>query len=454
MPPVSTLLLRHAELLATMDGAEIPDGALLARDGWVEAVGRTADLPDTADEVVDLSGHVVIPGLVNSHHHLYQTLSRAVPAAQDAGLFGWLTTLYPIWARMTPDHVRVATTLGLAELALSGCTTAFDHQYLWPGGSRFDDQVEGAAPVGIRFHGSRGSMNLGESDGGLPPDSVVQDHDTILDDSARVVSEFHDPGPGAMVRVVLAPCSPFSVTTDLMADTARMARELDVQLHTHLAETADEEEFCLGRFGMRPVEYAASVGFEGPDVWYAHAVHVADDEVANLARAGTGIAHCPTSNMRLASGIAPVAAYREMGIRVGLGVDGSASNDGSSLLSETRQAMLLARLAASPGVGDGPVMPARAALEMATVGGSSVLARDDVGALAVGKAADVAAFDLNRIEYSGSHDPLAALVFCSPTRVSHSWVGGRRVVEGGRLVGLDEDELARQHRSLSADLLG
>jgi cytosine/adenosine deaminase-related metal-dependent hydrolase len=450
-----TLLLRHAEVLATMDGSEIPDGALLARDGWIEAVGPTSDLPETADEVVDLAGHVVLPGLVNTHHHLYQTLTRVVPGVQDAGLFDWLTTLYPIWGRMTPDHVRVATTLGLAELALSGCTTAFDHHYLWPNGSRLDDQVEGAQPVGIRFHVSRGSMSLGESEGGLPPDSVVEDEDHIIEDSARVVADFHDPGPGAMLRVVVAPCSPFSVTTDLMRRSAELARELGVGLHTHLAETADEEAYCLDRFGARPVDYAASVGWAGDDVWYAHAVHVDLETVARMAAAGTGVAHCPTSNMRLASGIAPVAQYRAAGVPVGLGVDGSASNDSSQMLAEVRQALLLARLATAPGVGAGDQMTARSALTMATTGGAEVLGRDDVGRLAPGMAADIVAVDLDRVEYSGAlHDPLAALVFCGVGRVDHSWVGGQRVVDQGRLVGVDEDELVRAHNRLATALVG
>lgn len=452
---MATLLLRHAEVLATMDGTEIPDGALFARDGWIEAVGATSELPSTADEVVDLTGHVVLPGLVNTHHHLYQTLTRVVPGAQDAGLFDWLTTLYPIWARLTPDHVRVATTLGLAELALSGCTTAFDHQYLWPNGSRIDDQVEGAQSVGIRFHVSRGSMSLGESDGGLPPDSVVENEDTILADSARAVAAFHDPAPGSMLQVVLAPCSPFSVTTELMRRSAELARELGVGLHTHLAETADEEAFCLERFGARPVEYAASVGWEGPDVWYAHAVHVAPDEADRLAAAGTGVAHCPTSNMRLASGIAPLARYLAAGVAVGLGVDGSASNDGSHMLAEVRQAMLLARLAVAPGVGEGAQMTARTALELATVGGARVLGRPDIGRLVPGLAADMIAIDLNRIEYSGSgHDPVSATVFCAPGRVAHSWVAGRRVVESGSLTGVDEAEIVAAHVALAAGLVG
>lgn len=436
-----------------MDGSEIADGGLFARDGWIEAVGPTAELPGEADEVVDLTGHLVLPGLVNTHHHLYQTLTRVVPGAQNAGLFGWLRTLYPIWARMTPDHVRVAATLGLAELALSGCTTAFDHHYLWPNGSRLDDLVEGAEPVGLRFHVSRGSMSLGESDGGLPPDSVVEDEDHILEDSRRVVEEYDDPSPGSMRRVVLAPCSPFSVTRDLMRNSVELARELGVLVHTHLAETADEESFCLEQFGARPVEYVASLGWEGTDVWYAHGVHVAPDEVEAIARAGTGVAHCPTSNMRLASGIAPVASYLDQGVPVGLGVDGSASNDSSHLLAEARHALLVARLRAER-EGSEEQMSARTALEMATLGGARVLGRQDIGTLAPGKAADLVAIDLNRIEYSGAlHDPVAAVVFCSPGRIDHSWVGGRRVVEDRQVLGLDEKKLVEEHNRLARELI-
>ncbi len=451
---MGTLLLKNASVLATMDGDEIPQGGLFAVDGRIEQVGPTVDLPGTADEVVDLRDHVVLPGLVNTHHHLYQNLTRAVPGAQDAALFDWLTTLYPIWGRMTPEHVRVATTLGLAELALSGCTTAFDHQYLWPDGSRVDDQVEGAGPVGIRFHVSRGSMSLGESRGGLPPDSLVEDEDTILEDCRRVVAAYHDPSPGAMLRVVIAPCSPFSVTPDLMRLSAGLARELGVTLHTHLAETADEEAYCRRHFGTRPLELVADLGWEGPDTWYAHAVHIDEDEVASMAAAGTAVAHCPTSNMRLASGIAPVGAYLDAGVRVGIGVDGSASNDGSHLLAEARQALLLARLAVAPGIGEGAQLPARQALAMATAGGAAVLGRDDVGRLVPGLAADVVAFDLGRIEYAGAlHDPLAALVLCAPGRVDHSWVGGRRVVEDGHLLGVDEQNLVAEHNRLALELV-
>ncbi|MGH8952032.1 MAG: 8-oxoguanine deaminase [Acidimicrobiia bacterium] len=451
---MGTLLVRHAEVLATMDGQEIRDGALLARDGWIERVGPTADLPGIADEVVDLSGHVVLPGLVNTHHHLYQTLTRVIPAAQSAGLFDWLRALYPVWAGMTPDHVRVSTRLGLAELALTGCTTAFDHHYLWPNGSRVDDQVEGAAPIGLRFHVSRGSMSLGESDGGLPPDSVVESEDRILEDSQRVVGEYHDPEPGAVTRVVLAPCSPFTVTGELMTSTAELARELDVTMHTHLAETADEEDFCLARFGRRPVEYMEDLGWSGPGVWYAHAVHVADDEVTRMGASGTGVAHCPTSNMRLASGLAPVSRYLAAGVPVGLGVDGSASNDSSHMMSEVRQALLLNRLAVAPGFGSGPQMTARAALELATVGGARVLGRDDIGRLTPGMAADFIAYDLNRIEFAGAiHDPVAAVVMCAPVAVDHSWIGARPVVHDRQITGLEVGALVEEHNRLAATLL-
>ena len=452
---MTTLLIKNIRALATMDGADLENAAIYARDGWIEQVGLTSEIPQAADEIVDLSDHVVIPGLVNTHHHLYQTLTRVVPGAQNAGLFDWLRTLYPIWARMGPDHVRVATTLGLAELALSGCTTAFDHHYLWPNGSSIDDQVEGASGLNIRFHVSRGSMSLGESDGGLPPDSVVETKEEILEDSARAVTSHHDPDRGSMTRVVLAPCSPFSVTSDLMQDTAALARELGVAMHTHLAETADEEDFCLERFGMRPVEYMESLDWMGSDVWYAHAVHVADDEIARMAASGTGVAHCPTSNMRLSSGLAPIAKYLSQGVKVGLGVDGSASNDGSHLLNEVRQALLLGRLAVSPGIGRGDQMTARQALEMATVGGAQVLGRDDIGKLAPGFAADLVAIDLNRIELAGTgHDPIAAAVMCGPVRIDHSWVGGRRLVEDRQLVGVDLEALVSEHNALSKTLDG
>lgn len=437
-----------------MDGAEIGGGGLYAEDGWIRQVGPTPGLPDSADQVVDLSGHVVLPGLVNTHHHLYQTLTRALPGAQDSGLFEWLRTLYPVWARMTPEHVRSATRLGLVELALSGATTVFDHQYLWPNGSRIDDQFEAAESLNIRFHASYGSMSLGESDGGLPPDSVVSDEDSILEESERAVEMFHDPERGSLRRVVLAPCSPFSVTAELMTDSARLARDLGVTLHTHLAETGDEEEFCLENFGARPVEYMERLGWTGSDVWYAHAVHVAADEVERMGRSDTGVAHCPTSNMRLASGLAPVARYLDAGVRVGLGVDGSASNDASHMLGEARQALLLNRLAVSHGIGEGDQMTARQALRLATVGGAEVLGRGDIGVLAPGYAADFIAIDLNRVEFAGAlHDPVAAALLCGPVSIDCSWVGGQPLVKDRQVVGVDLEELIAQQNSLAASLL-
>lgn len=453
---MSTLLIRNAHVLVTMnDGLEIEHGSLLARDGWITEVGRDGDIGDAADEVVDLTGHVVLPGLINAHHHLYQTLTRSLPGAQDVGLFEWLRVLYPIWARMTPDHVRVATRLGLAEMAATGATTVFDHQYLWPNGSRIDDQFEGADGLNMRFVASRGSMSLGESGGGLPPDSVVEDEDVILESCRRAVDEFHDGGRGSMRSVVIAPCSPFSVTRDLMRESAALARQLGVGLHTHVAETDDEEEFCLENFDMRPVEYMEELGWAGNDVWYAHAVHLADAEIARLGASGTGVAHCPTSNMRLASGLAPVMRLLEAGVNVGLGVDGSASNDSSHMLAEVRQALLLNRLAVSPGVGEGPLIPARAALELATTGSAAVLGRGDIGRLAPGYAADLIAIDLNRPEFSGGlHDPVAAAILCAPQRVDHSWVGGRPLVRERQVVGIDVGSLVEEHNRLAAGLVG
>lgn len=455
---MATLLVRNAEVLVTMDAGrtEIPGGGLFARDGWIEAVGPTSELPAQAEQVVDASGQVVIPGLVNTHHHLYQTLTRAVPAAQDAGLFDWLKTLYPIWARMTPQDVRVSTQLGLLELALSGCTTASDHLYLYPNGSRLDDEIDAARTVGLRVHASRGSMSLGESAGGLPPDSVVEDEDSILAETLRLIEDYHDPKPGAMTRIVVAPCSPFSVTTDAMRRSAELARAMAVTLHTHLAETADEDEFCLQTFGNRPLDYAESVGWIGPDVWFAHAVFMGSGEVSRMAASGTGVAHCPTSNMRLSSGIAPIREYLDSGVPVGIGVDGSASNDGSHMLAEVRQAMLLARLAAAPAdrKPPGPQMTARQALEMGTLGGATVLGRDDIGSLEAGKAADFTAFRVDDLAHAGAlHDPVAALVFCAPSQAAETWVQGRPVVKLGQPVGIDLEELVARHNSASRRLL-
>jgi 8-oxoguanine deaminase len=459
---MTTFLVRNATLVVTMDDQrrEISGGGLFIRDGWIEQVGSSSELPQTADTVLDLDNHIILPGLVNTHHHFYQTLTRAVPAAQDANLFNWLKTLYPIWARMTPRDIFLSTQTALAELALSGCTTASDHLYLFPNGSRLDDEIEAARTVGLRLHASRGSMSLGESQGGLPPDSVVDTEEHILADSQRVIERYHDPKPGAMVRIVLAPCSPFSVTTELMRQSAVLAREYHVHLHTHLAETQDEEAFCLERFGLRPVAYMQSVDWVGPDVWFAHSVHVGADEARLYAETGCGVAHCPSSNMRLGSGIAPLWEFRRHRVKVGLGVDGSASNDSSHLLAEVRQAMLLARLraglmGASLSTTDAPpLLTAREALELGTRGGAAVLGRNDIGSLAVGKCADFFAIDLNRLDYAGAlHDPVAAVVFCAPVQADYTVVNGKVIVDRGRLCTVDTGRLVGEHNQAARRLL-
>lgn len=458
---MKTLLIRHAQLLVTMDDhrREITDGGLFIRDGFIERVGTTADLPQTADEILDLAGYIVLPGMVNTHHHFYQTLTRAVPAAQNANLFNWLKTLYPIWARMTAEDIRISTQTALAELALSGCTTASDHLYLFPNGSRLDDEIEAAAEVGLRLHASRGSMSLGESKGGLPPDSVVDSEERILADSERLINRYHDPNPGSMVQIVLAPCSPFSVTGKLMKQSAELARKYGVHLHTHLAETQDEEEFCLQQFGYRPVAYMQSVDWVGEDVWFAHSVHVSQEEIQLYAREGCGVAHCPSSNMRLASGIAPLMEFLKAGVETGLGVDGSASNDSSHMLAEARQAMLLARLnaglkgASLSSTGE-EILSVRQALEVATRGGASVLGRKDIGSLEVGKCADFIAFDLNHLDYAGAlHDPVAALLLCQPRGVDYSYVNGKPVIQEGHLMGLDLEKQIRIHNKAAARLV-
>lgn len=457
-----TFLVKNAAVLVTMDGArrEIPGGGLFIRDGFIEKVGPSADLPVEADEVLDLTGYLLMPGMVNTHHHFYQTLTRAVPAAQNANLFNWLKTLYPIWARMRPEDIYISTKTALAELALSGCTTASDHLYLFPNGSRLDDEIAAAQEMGMRIHASRGSMSLGESQGGLPPDSVVDSEEDILKDSVRLIEAYHDPKPGSMVQIVLAPCSPFSVTGELMKQSAALARQYGVQLHTHLAETQDEEAFCLQQFGHRPVAYMEAVDWLGPDVWFAHGVHINTTEIDVFAHHGCGVAHCPSSNMRLASGIAPVNNYIRAGVKVGLGVDGSASNDGSHLLAEARQAMLLARLGAglagaSLSTEDAPpLLTGRQALELATIGGARVLGRADIGSLEPGKCADFIAFDLNKLETAGAlHDPVAALVFCQPQNTDYTVVNGEYVVKEGNLVHLDISRHIEIHNQAAARLV-
>ncbi|PKO11346.1 MAG: 8-oxoguanine deaminase [Chloroflexi bacterium HGW-Chloroflexi-2] len=457
-----TILIKNATLLVTMDGhrREIRDGGLFARNGFIEQIGSTEDLPETADEVLDLTGHIVLPGLINTHHHFYQTLTRAVPAAQDVNLFNWLKTLYPIWAKMTPDDIRISTQIALSELALSGCTTASDHLYLFPNGSKLDDEIDAASEVGLRLHASRGSMSLGESKGGLPPDTVVDTEEFILKDSQRLIQRYHDSKPGSMVQIVLAPCSPFSVTGELMIQSAKLAREYGVQLHTHLAETQDEEVFCLEKFGYRPLGYMQSLNWVGNDVWFAHSVHINQEEIQVYAHEGCGVAHCPSSNMRLGSGAAPILDYLMAGVKVGLGVDGSASNDGSHLLAEARQTMLLARLRAGlmgaslSSDGAEKLFTARQSLELATKGGAAVLGRKDIGTLEVGNCADFVAINLNRLEYAGAlHDPIAAIVFCQPGNVDLNVVHGKIVVKDQQLVNIDLPNLISAHNKAASRLL-
>lgn len=462
---MGTLLAKNALVLATFDDErrEISGGGLFIRDNRIEQVGDSASLPDTADTVLDLTDHVVLPGLINTHHHLYQTLTRVV--AQDADLFTWLKTLYPIWARLTDEGVYCSAQVGLAELVLSGCTTSSDHLYLFPNDCTVDAQIRAAQEIGVRFHAARGAMSLGESQGGLPPDSVTEDEESILKDSQRLIEAYNDNRRYAMLRIVLAPCSPFSVTPDLMRESAALARAHGVRLHTHLAETLEEEEYCLANFGLRPVAYVESLGWTGADVWHAHCVQLNQAEVALFGRTGTGVAHCPTSNMRLASGISPVPALRDVGVNVGLGVDGSASNDGSHLLAEARSALLLQRVAPerygrqTPGgrggfAGSARALSARHALELATRGGAAVLGRDDIGQLVPGMCADFIAFDLNQIRYSGAwHDPVAALVLCQPGGVKLSVINGKVVVEDGRLTSVVIEPVARRHNKIAQAML-
>lgn len=447
---MKTLLVTNADVLVTMDAGrrEIARGGLYIEDNRIVAVGTRDTLPDTADDVLDLTGHVVIPGLVNTHHHMYQSLTRAIPAAQDGELFNWLTNLYPVWANLTPEMIRVSTQTAMAELLLSGCTTSSDHLYIYPNGCKLDHSIEAAAEIGMRFHASRGSMSVGQSQGGLPPDRVVEREDDILTDTQRLIETYHDAGRYAMLRVVVAPCSPFSVSRDLMRESATMARHYGVSMHTHLAENVNDIAYSREMFGMTPAEYAQDLGWVGHDVWHAHCVQLDDAGIALFAKTGTGVAHCPCSNMRLASGIAPIRRMRDAGVPVGLGVDGSASNDAANMIGEARQALLLQR------VGFGPsAMTAREALEIATVGGARVLGRDDIGVLAPGMAADFVAFDTRGIGMAGGlHDPVAALVFCNPGQAAYSVVNGRVVVREGRLATLDLPSLVTRHNALARQL--
>jgi len=423
---------------------ELTDVDLRLRNGVIAEIG--AKLPHHGADIVSAAGCLLTPGLINTHHHLFQSLTRAVPQAQNAQLFGWLRTLYPIWARMGPDHIRAATRLGLAELALSGCAMSSDHLYLFPNGARLDDSIAAADEIGLRFHATRGAMSIGESAGGLPPDSLVEREADILEDCLRVIDSFHDPSPGAMVQVGVAPCSPFSVSRELMRDTALLARDKGVRLHTHLAENDEDVRYSQETFGCRPGDYAEALGWVGDDVWHAHCVKLDATEIDLFARTKTAVAHCPCSNCRLGSGIAPVRAMRDAGVPVALGVDGSASNDAGDLVAEARQAMLLQRVSRGA-----DAMSAREALEIATLGGAAALGRPDCGSLAVGQRADVAIWDLRGLDAAGSWDPVA-LLLAGPRRVRDLFVEGRQVVSGGRLVTADADDIAREAHRLTVEL--
>ncbi|MEO0380020.1 MAG: 8-oxoguanine deaminase [Pseudomonadota bacterium] len=442
---MSEVLIRGADHVVTMDASRrVLNGAdVLIRDGAIVDIG--AGLVSDA-EVVDASGCVVTPGLVNTHHHLYQTLTRAVPAAQDALLFGWLQTLYPIWARFTSEHMFVSAQVGLAELALSGCTLSSDHLYLYPNGARLDDTIAAAFEVGLRFQPTRGAMSIGVRDGGLPPDSLVEEEAAILEDCMRVIDAFHDPSDASMCRVGVAPCSPFSVSRALMRDAADLARDKGVMMHTHLAENEEDIAYSLANFGCRPGQYAEDLGWVGPDVWHAHCVKLDASEIALFATTGTGVAHCPCSNCRLGSGLAPVRAMRDAGVLVGLGVDGSASNDAGNLVAEARQAMLLQRV-----LRGADAMSPMEALEIATRGGADVLGRPECGRLEVGARGDLAIWDVSGVASAGSWDP-AALLLAGPTTVRDLFVEGRQVVRDGHMVTFDLQTAVRRQNALARAL--
>jgi cytosine/adenosine deaminase-related metal-dependent hydrolase len=450
---LTTLLVKNARVVVTHDAdhRQIYGGGLFVRDQVIEKVGKTEELPQEADTVIDARGLAITPGLVNTHHHFYQTLTRAVPGSQNEELFDWLVRLYPIWGELTDEAVYISTLTAMAEMILSGCTTSSDHLYLYPNGATLDAQARAAREIGMRFHVTRGSMSRGRSQGGLPPDHVVQAEDEILKDCQRVIEKFHDPEPYAMLRVSLAPCSPFSVTSTLMREAAALARSYKkVMLHTHVAETRDEESFCMKLFGLRPAAYMQSVDWVGPDVWWAHSIFVDADEIKMLAETGTGVAHCPSSNMRLGSGICPVREMLDAGVKVGLGVDGSASNDSSHVFTEARQAMLLQRVK-----GGAAIFSVQEALELASKGGASVLGRDDIGSLEPGKAADFVGVNLNSLSMAGGavHDPMAALLLCTIDRVDLSVINGRVIVRDGRLLTIDVARLVERHNRIAEEMV-
>ena len=441
-------LIRQADSILTMDDErrELTDYDIRISEGQITEIGPNL-ISKGEKNVINAHGCLITPGLVNTHHHLFQTLTRAVPGGQDALLFGWLKTLYPIWSKFGPDEMRISAMTGLAELALSGCSLSSDHLYLYPNGSRLDDTIDAATEIGIRFSPTRGSMSIGESDGGLPPDNLVEDENFILQDCIRVIDKFHNPKPSSMIQVGIAPCSPFSVTRELMRDSALLGREKGVYLHTHLAENDEDIAYSLEKFGCRPGQYAEDLGWTGSDVWHAHCVKLNAEEQELFARTQTGISHCPCSNCRLGSGIAPIRQMRDAGISVGLGVDGSASNDSGNLILEARQAMLMQRV--SQGA---DAMSSREALEIATRGGADVLGRPECGRLAVGKRADIAIWDISQLESAGSWDP-AAILLTGPTRVKHLLIEGRQIIEDGQLLTVDLANLISQQNQLAKALM-
>ncbi len=473
---MTSLLIQNARCIATQDHAdpqrarELRNASIFIQDHRIAFVGANADLPaqaQAAEEVIDAQNHLVTPGLVNTHHHMYQSLTRAIPSVQNAELFGWLQGLYPIWTGLTPDMVHTSALVAMAELLLSGCTTSSDHLYIYPNGVRLDDTIAAAQQIGMRFVATRGSMSVGRSQGGLPPDSVVEREDAILHDTQRVIERFHDASHGSMLNVAVAPCSPFSVSRDLMRESAQLARALGVRLHTHLAENDHDLAYSKEKFNCTPTEYAQDLGWLGPDVWHAHCVKLDDAGISLFAATRTGVAHCPCSNMRLGSGIAPIRRMLDAGVPVGLGVDGCASNDAAHMVNEARQALLLARVGRSlqpPVQRDGQTffgcdlgpaeMTARDVLALATRGGAQVLGRDDIGQIAVGMCADLALFDLNTLGMAGGavHDPVGALMLCSSPQADYTIVNGRVLVRHGQLSSVDLGPIIERHNRMARQL--
>ena len=469
---MSTLLIHNAHTVATQNdqGDELRETSVLVRDGLIAAIGPVAEMPHMSDAVIDARHYLLVPGMVNTHHHMFQSLTRAIPRVQNAELFSWLRGLYPIWASLTPDMIYTSTQLAMAELLMSGCTTSSDHLYIYPNSVTLDDSIEAARAIGMRFVATRGSMSLGQSQGGLPPDSVVEGEAHILKDTQRLIERYHDASHGAMTQVAVAPCSPFSVSAQLMKDSAALARQFGVRMHTHLAENDHDVAYSLEKFGCTPAQYAQDLGWLGEDVWHAHCVKLDEHGIGLFAATRTGVAHCPCSNMRLASGIAPVRRMLHAGVAVGLGVDGSASNDGAHMLGEARQALLLARLRKSLepptsdaqgravfGCDSAPMeMTARDALRMATRGGAQVLGRKDIGQIAVGMCADMALFDLRTLGFAGGavHDPVGSLLLCASQGAAYTIVGGRVLVREGQLASLELGPLVEEHNRMALRLAG